>query len=61
MTHLSTDIKLLSSENNRIKYFNVSPRKKLSILSPNSGSSGFITLLNEEYPPWLRRVHFLKA
>ena len=61
MTHLSTDIKLLSSENNRKKYFNVSPRKKLSILSQNSGSSGFITLLIEEYPPWLRRVYFLKA
>ncbi len=50
-THWSSDTTLSSSPNNRNRYFSVSPRKKLSMLSRNPGSLGFPTSLMEEYPP----------
>ncbi len=50
----------LASSNKRNKYFNVSARKKLSILSLKTTGSD-LTDLMEEYPPDGTRACFLSA
>ena len=60
-TYSSSGINFGSSLNKRYKYFKVSDKKKLSILSRKRGFPASLTLLMEEYPPSGTLVCFSKA